>query len=85
MLAYTGPMDPTPRPVLKRAESVPQMENPMFRLLAPASVAMFALLCRQACAQERGDIMPVCSGHPVGFGLLTHGSRRVVAFHDADR
>ncbi len=57
----------------------------MFRLLAVASVAVFVLLCRQARAEECQDIMPVWSGHPVGFCLLTHGSRQFVAFYDADR
>lgn len=31
------------------------------------------------------DIAPVWSGHPVGFALLTGGSRQYVAFYDADR
>ncbi len=35
--------------------------------------------------ENRVDIMPVWSGHPVGFCLLTHGKRQFVGFYDADR
>jgi len=31
------------------------------------------------------DLVPVWSGHPVGFALLTHGDRQFVAFYAADR
>jgi len=31
------------------------------------------------------DVAPVWAGHPVGFALLTHGTRQYVAFYDADR
>ena len=31
------------------------------------------------------DLVPVWSGHPVGFALLTHGERQFAAFYDADR
>jgi hypothetical protein len=30
-------------------------------------------------------IAPVWAGHPVGFSLLTHGSRQFAAYYDADR
>lgn len=50
-------------------------------------VGLLALVS-PACALAREmahDIMPVWSGHPVGFSLLTHGSRQFVAFYDAER
>ena len=31
------------------------------------------------------DVAPVWSGHQVGFALLTHGQRQLVAFYDSDR
>ena len=31
------------------------------------------------------DIAPVWSAHPVGFSLLTHGQRQLVAFYDQER
>lgn len=31
------------------------------------------------------DVLPVWSGHPVGFALLTHDQKQYVAFYDADR
>lgn len=31
------------------------------------------------------DVAPVWAGHPVGFALLTHGSRQYVGFYAADR
>ncbi len=35
--------------------------------------------------ENRVDVMPVWSGHPVGFNLLTHGKRQFVGFYDAER
>ncbi|MDR1962934.1 MAG: BNR repeat-containing protein [Planctomycetaceae bacterium] len=34
---------------------------------------------------RRIDVVPVWSGHPVGFALLTEGDRQFAAFYDADR
>ena len=58
--------------------------------------ALTAWLCPvHACADgalENGvsieqavDVAPVWSGHQVGFALLTHGQRQLVAFYDAAR
>ncbi len=57
----------------------------MIRFLALAAIVALALFSRQAAAEECSDLMPVWSGHPVGFSLLTHGSRQFAAFYDADR
>jgi len=46
------------------------------------------VFCRVASAevtQEILDVTPVWSGHPVGFCLLTKGSRQFAAFYDAER
>ncbi len=57
----------------------------MVRMLVMAAVLALAAACREPAEAECTDIMPVWSGHPVGFCLLTHGSRQFVAFYDAYR
>lgn len=41
--------------------------------------------CEKETKVEIIDIMPVWSGHPVGFSLFTSGQRQYVAFYDAQR
>jgi len=43
------------------------------------------LLADPPLAAAKLDVVPVWSGHPVGFALLTRGNRQLVAFYDADR
>lgn len=50
--------------------------------VALLSIAMFTAIPQTL---EVVDIMPVWSGHPVGFCLLTDGDDQFVAFYDADR
>jgi type 1 glutamine amidotransferase len=35
--------------------------------------------------EQRVDVAPVWSGHPVGFALITHEQRQFIAFYDAER
>jgi hypothetical protein len=54
-------------------------------------VLLMPLLCVSSTqgtemeVKNRVDIMPVWSGHPVGFCLLTHGKHQFVGFYDAER
>ena len=45
------------------------------------AIVLFPLLAQG----ETIDVMPVWSGHPVGFALLTHQDRQFVVFYDAQR
>lgn len=57
----------------------------MFFVASPAMVVS----CRQSGAQEKIiqaiRIDSVWSGHPVGFCLLTHGTRQYIAYYNANR